>query len=265
MKSPISYYGGKAMMVKTLESLIPDHKTYVESFAGGLSLFFHKQPSKIEVINDINCNVSNFYKQIKHNFNKLNEMIQDTLHCESTYNYARDIYRGRVDVDDITRAWAFWVGANYSFGGSVFDGSFQITTNSNDSCHPGTKSNEKRRRFLQYQHRLERAMILNKDAIEVISKYNNPDIFHYADPPYIGANQGHYYGYKLEDFKNLLDVASTTKSKIMISCYWHDIISDYNFNIYKKEMPIRISNASQKKTEIILTNYIKNDLFNSAV
>ncbi len=260
LKSPISYYGGKSSMVPSLEPIIPPHKTYVEAFVGGGSLFFAKQPSPVEVINDLNGFVAAFYRTIKNNFDALNELIQSTLYDEHTNNYYREIYRKRMDSTDLQKAYALWIGANMSFGGSVYDGSFAITSNSNAICNPATKLAEKRRRFLTFSKRLEKTMILEKDAIVILKKYNNNDTFIYCDPPYVGANQGHYKGYKLKDFTNLLETASLSKSKIMISCYWHDCIDDFDFIIDSKKTKTRI--ISTDKTEIILRNYkIENTLF----
>ncbi|MGL4981777.1 MAG: DNA adenine methylase [Treponemataceae bacterium] len=59
MKTPISYYGGKQQLARTILSLIPEHKTYVEPFVGGGAIFFAKQPSSCEVINDTNCELIN--------------------------------------------------------------------------------------------------------------------------------------------------------------------------------------------------------------
>ena len=62
MRTPISYYGGKQRMIKHILPLIPSHRIYVEPFFGGGSIFFAKGPSYLEVINDINDNVVNFYQ-----------------------------------------------------------------------------------------------------------------------------------------------------------------------------------------------------------
>jgi DNA adenine methylase len=61
MKTPISYYGGKQKMIPHILPLIPEHKIYVEPFFGGGAIFFAKEPSKIEVINDIDKRVYNFW------------------------------------------------------------------------------------------------------------------------------------------------------------------------------------------------------------
>ena len=50
MIGPLSYIGGKNRLATRLISLFPKHTTYVEPFAGGAQVFFHKEPSAVEVV-----------------------------------------------------------------------------------------------------------------------------------------------------------------------------------------------------------------------
>src|ERR1700730_17359344 len=59
---PLSYIGGKRRIAKQLVALIPDHTTYVEPFAGGAQVFFHKTPSRVEVLNDLDHDVITFFR-----------------------------------------------------------------------------------------------------------------------------------------------------------------------------------------------------------
>lgn len=70
-KTPITYYGGKLNMLKEIEPCIPEHRIYVEPFFGGGAVFFAKQPSEAETINDINAMVVNFYEVCKTDFDAL--------------------------------------------------------------------------------------------------------------------------------------------------------------------------------------------------
>jgi len=88
LKTPITYYGGKQSMAQTILPLIPDHNVYVEPFFGGGAIFFAKEQSRVEVINDINGEIVNFYKVVCTDFWKLNEMIQSTLHSHQQYDEA---------------------------------------------------------------------------------------------------------------------------------------------------------------------------------
>ena len=57
--------GGKRYLAKTIVSYIPEHKTYVEPFIGGGAVFFTKEPSKAEVINDLDKEIAFSYKFIQ--------------------------------------------------------------------------------------------------------------------------------------------------------------------------------------------------------
>src|SRR5437773_12511135 len=62
MTGPLSYIGGKRTLAKRVIELFPEHTTYVEPFAGGAEVFFHKPPSKVEVLNDLDGEVVNFFR-----------------------------------------------------------------------------------------------------------------------------------------------------------------------------------------------------------
>ncbi|MBD3660605.1 MAG: DNA adenine methylase, partial [Arenibacter algicola] len=114
MKTPISYYGGKQSMVKTILPLIPEHKMYIEPFFGGGAVFWAKEPSRSEVVNDVNMNIVNFYEVMKHSFFDLRKKIEGTLHSRETYKKALITYECPWLFDDNAgvRAWAFYVVKN---------------------------------------------------------------------------------------------------------------------------------------------------------
>lgn len=61
-------------MVNTILPLIPVHKVYVEPFFGGGAIFFAKEQSQAEIINDLNGEIVNFYKVVCTDFWRLNEI-----------------------------------------------------------------------------------------------------------------------------------------------------------------------------------------------
>ncbi|GHU80534.1 hypothetical protein FACS1894145_7000 [Bacteroidia bacterium] len=71
MRTPITYYGGKQRIAPKIISMIPKHKIYCESFFGGGAVFFAKPKSGIEVINDHDNQLINFYLCVQNRFDEL--------------------------------------------------------------------------------------------------------------------------------------------------------------------------------------------------
>ena len=71
MIGPLPYVGGKNRLAKRIISLLPEHTTYVEAFAGGAQVLFHKQPSPVEVLNDINFDIANFFRVCQWHYEEL--------------------------------------------------------------------------------------------------------------------------------------------------------------------------------------------------
>ena len=130
-KPPFSYHGGKQMLVPKLKEAEPKgYRIYCEPFFGGGAFFFAKEPSKINFINDINEQVTNFYVTVKKQFNSLKVEIDCTLHSEEQFLEARRIYqncKGKDEQEKVMRAWALFVLANQSFLHSL-DNTFAGTT-----------------------------------------------------------------------------------------------------------------------------------------
>ena len=82
MKTPITYYGGKQGLADTIINMLPAHKIYCEPFFGGGAVFFRKPKSYLEVINDIDDRLINFYQVAQNNFEQLEILISQTLNSE---------------------------------------------------------------------------------------------------------------------------------------------------------------------------------------
>ncbi len=221
-KTPITYYGGKQNMLQHILPLIPKHTIYVEPFFGGGAVFFAKTPAQSEIINDTNAMVINFYKVCKNDFENLKQKVEETIFSRTVYTVAYAMYRVPHLFSELQQAWSFYISTNMAFGSSI--GSWAL-----DKYGKRLKAfrNKKIRFDKSIPTRLENTMIENNDACKVISTYDTPETFIYADPPYINSNQGHYGGYSEEDYIGLLDTLSEVKGKFLLSSYPSDILDEY--------------------------------------
>lgn len=143
LRTPVSYYGGKQNMIGDILPLIPEHKIYVEPFFGGGAVFWAKEPSEAETINDVNMNIVNFYEVLKHDYFNLRRKVESTLHSRETYKKAMIVYDcpWLFAEDPVIRAWAFWVVANQGFATMIGTWGY-----SKDSQSPKTLNNKSNHR-----------------------------------------------------------------------------------------------------------------------
>src|SRR5215471_10725798 len=85
MRAPLAYIGGKNRLARTLISLFPKHTTYVEPFAGGAQVFFHKQPTEVEVLNDLDGEIVNFFRICQWHYEELIRYLRFCLISRSLY------------------------------------------------------------------------------------------------------------------------------------------------------------------------------------
>lgn len=261
-KTPLVYYGGKQRIANWICSMIPKHRIYCEPFFGGGAVFFTKAPSFLEVINDKNDNLVNFYLQIQNNFEKLAAKIGATLYSESMYLKAKQIYNGDIQVDELEKAVATWIVFTQSRLGDAKAG--WCFDNGTDGSHKGIVQLHNRQNFCPWiQKRLSKVQICCRDALQVIRERDTAVTFFYLDPPYPKCNQGHYGGYTFDDLEGLLRCLENIKGKFALSNYPSSLIERYvqkmGWNLYKKAMKkdsIIARQKNAKKVEILVTNYI---------
>lgn len=260
MKPPLTYYGGKQQLAKLIVSLIPKHNLYCEPFFGGGAIFFAKEPSEIEVINDTNGDLVNFYQQVKNDHKSLEKEIKATLYSREHHQAAKLVLGFPQLFNDTKRAWAIWVIANQSYA-SKLDSPWGYDRKSNTSAK---RLHVKRSSFTDaYAKRLEKTEIECRDALEVIQSRDSKDSFFYCDPPYFNSYMGHYKNYTKEDFEKLLQLVAAIKGKFLLSAYPSDLltkyIKKYKWHSMKMDRALSIGSSpvvkKKRKTEMLIANY----------
>ncbi|MDR0600393.1 MAG: DNA adenine methylase [Treponema sp.] len=258
MKTPLSYYGGKQQLAPTILGLIPPHRLYCEPFLGGAAVFFAKEPSKVEIINDCNGEIVNFYEVVKRDFPALEKEIEISLHSRKQHRQARVINENPEMFDRVKRAWAVWMLANGSYGCDL-EGGFGYDRTGGTS----KKLFNKRAAFtIDYAVRLQRTQIECCDALRIIQSRDVEDAFFYIDPPYVGSDQGHYDGYMQEDFNALLKLLESVKGKFLLSSYRNAALKEFTARNGWHKVEFRMASSMthgygnpRKKVEVLTANY----------
>jgi DNA adenine methylase len=218
LKPIISYYGGKQRMAHHIIPLIPRHTVYVEPFCGGATVLFAKPWPNVtnnnhyrEVINDHAKRLINFYQQMRENGEELVRQIQLTLHSEAEYKTAKDLETGTP----LERARRYYVNVQQSFSNKLNGGWGRRVFCMNTGATWANKIAE----LPQYLERMASVQVSCDDALKVIKQFDSPQTFFYCDPPYPAADQGHYAGYTIDHFRELVSTLDACHGSFLLSNY----------------------------------------------
>lgn len=211
MANPIiPWIGGKRRLAKRILPTFPAHDCYVEPFAGGAALFFLKDQADVEVLNDINGELVNLYRVVKHHLEEFVRQFKWALISRQIFGWLKQT--PEETLTDIQRAARFYYLQKMAFGGKVANQTFGTATTSAPRLNLLRIEEE-----LSAAHlRLSRAYIEHLNREECIRRYDRPHTLFYLDPPYWGT-EGYGVGFGLEQYARMAELAKSIKGKMAIS------------------------------------------------
>ncbi len=206
----IPWIGGKRRLAKRLLPIFPDHSCYVEPFCGAAALFFMKEPSDVEVLNDINGDLVSLYRVVKHHLDEFVREFRWALSSREIYGW---LNKTPVEMlTDIQRAARFYYLQKLSFGGKVEGRTFGTATTSRPRLNLLRIEED-----LSAAHlRLSRTFIEHQEWSECIRRYDRPHTLFYCDPPYWGT-EGYGVDFPLEEYDRMAELARTIKGRMVIT------------------------------------------------
>ncbi|MEM7539621.1 MAG: DNA adenine methylase [Chloroflexota bacterium] len=262
INSPFKWAGGKSRLRKQIIELIPQHSCYVEPFSGAAWVLFGKPPSDVEVINDIDQELTTFFQVVKHKPDELLASFEWELVARAEFERLANL--DPSELNDVQRAHRFYYLIMAGWGGESNYPRFQISIS--DGGHGNRligalKNLEKRIRPVH--ERLRIVIIENMDWENCIDRYDREKVVMYIDPPY--PKNGVNYRHNMKDWADHERLAKRlTESK----CKW--IVSSYDReevrNSYKGHNAVAVQSYSGMKTkknsqervlnrEVLITNF----------
>lgn len=231
LRAPFGYYGAKRRLAAQIVAELPPHNAWVEALCGSAALTLAKRPAQIEVINDINGEVVNFFHQLRNNSFRLCQSLRHTPYAREELKLAR---LPEKEITDLERARRFFVATMMAINGSFGKdyGGFSFS-NSYSRCNMEARVSRWKAMpdYLELiAKRLSQVRIENKDAIELFRDFSNrPATLVYFDPPYLAdRTRGYDHDQCTEEYhERLLVTASKAKCMVFLSGYENDLYNDY--------------------------------------
>lgn len=106
--SAFPYTGGKTKLVGFIRDQLPNHVTYVEPFGGSAAVLLNKPRSSIEVYNDLDGDVVQFFEIARERPDELAEWLRRTPFSEELHaEWSDQFYSGERPDDAVERAGRF--------------------------------------------------------------------------------------------------------------------------------------------------------------
>ena len=228
LRSPVRWFGSKSRLVGRFLEMIPEHHTYVEVFGGGASLLFGKPPSKVEVYNDLDSGLVNFFRVLRDpaKYEGLQRLALLTPYAREEYDFCKHTWA--QCEDDVERAYRWYVMARSTFSGALQHGGWSSVTH--ESVRGISASVNVWLRGIEMlpeiHARLMMVQIEQADWRRILERYDDPQAFMYLDPPYVLSTRSRtrYPSDITEaDHVEMVDRLLAMKSKVLLSGYRHPV------------------------------------------
>lgn len=256
MKTVIKYPGAKWAIAEWIIGFLPEHRSYLEPFFGSGAVFFRKARSDIETVNDLDGEVTNLFRCIKEDPERLAREMLFTPYSREAYEYAFRKARPRNRYD---RAARLLVKCNMGHG---FRSTGERVGWKNDvagreRAYAARAWSELPDEIVAAGERLREVQIECRPAVDVIQRFNHSDVAIYCDPPYAqSTRRGRQYRMEMtdDDHLELLDVLKKHQGPVLISGYENPLY-EAELAGWHKETTSVTDQLSRPRTETLWMNF----------
>jgi len=233
LRSPIQYFGGKGNMTAKIVPVLNNipHTRYVEVFGGGASILLAKPPVSIEVYNDIDHHLYDFFTVLSNPrlFAKFYRRVAVMPYSRQLYYHCYDTWESETDLMERVVKW--YITARQGFGGQLNNRSwsFCVTASGRGMARNNSSWLSIIKMLPEIHTRLQRVQIECRDFRFILDTYDTPETLFYIDPPYVHSTRDKAARYDNEmtdqDHQDLVAILLQLKGKA--------VLSGYNQEIYK--------------------------------
>lgn len=261
MRPVLKYPGSKWNIAGKLAILVPEHHSYLEPYFGSGALLFHKPPSAIETVNDLDSEVVNLFRCIQKDSERLSRLVMTTPYSREAYDRQFTAAPEELYASDFQKAAGFlircWQGYGYRTGGAKVG--WRNDVQGRERAYALRDWYRLPERIIDITERLRMVQIENRPALEVIKRFDYGNVFIYLDPPYlIGTRSGGRKQYRHEmtdvEHEDLLKVLVSLRAKVMVSGYESDMYNDY-LSGWQKMHFNSCAEQGKPRTETVWMNY----------
>jgi DNA adenine methylase len=251
-------------------SFFPKHRIYVEPFGGSGAVLLRKNPSEVEVYNDLDGEIVNLFRVCRENGEELSRLVFLTP-------YSRDEFLKSFEPSDdsLEQARRTVIRSFQGFGSgyaTVNDGSKCAKPNNGFRIDWRVKRNNISKSWckvsstvMEVINRLREVVIENESYEVVIKRNDTKDTLIYADPPYLtstrDSGKDYRHEFDIDDHVQLAKILHEVSGAVVVSGYRSDLYDELYKGWHRADCVSQTA-ANTKRIECIWMNYDQpNNLF----
>lgn len=261
-RPPIRYHGSKWRIAPWIIAQFPEHKAYIEVFGGGAGVLLRKPRSTVEVYNDLDEQVVNFY-----------QVLRDSKTCSELLNsialspFSRQEFKASYtpSADPVEAARRFAVRCYMGHGTCSVD---PKDSNGFRSCDIRAGKSYAREwagipnAIADAAERFTGVTIECLDYRKLIPKFDDKETLFYIDPPYpmstrAAGGKGYVHELSDHDHRQLAWMLHGVSGKVAISGYSCDLLDGLYADWSRTEKATTANGqvGAVKRTEVLWKNY----------
>ena len=273
MNSPLKWPGGKHYVARQLVELMPRHTHYMEPYAGSLAVLLAKPCDGIsEIVNDLHGDLTTFWRVLQSPslFRRFRRRIEAVPFSETEWKNAKEVLTKPPETNprsttQVDRAVRFFILCRQSLAGRCKNfapiSRRRTRRNMNEQAAAWLRAIEG---LSEVHARLQRVVILNRPAVEVIRSQDGPETLFYLDPPYhpdtrASVGQSGACEMTAAEHEELLDVVLCLQGKVLLSGYACPLYDSRLAGWQRREFDLPNHQASgvlkRRMTEVLWCNF----------
>ena len=270
-RAPFGWYGSKGRLAARIAKLATaiSHRVYIEPYAGSAAVLFAKARVPVEIINDANGQVVNFFRVLRDYPAELARACQLTPYARGEYqeiDLETSEHNGHREIEQARR---FWVRSVQSFNnagaGRRVGWAVSSARGSNEARSASALASE----LEAIAVRLAGVYVEQADALKLIRRHSAADVLIYADPPYLAETRTGFDRSCRGDYRHeasashhvaLAEALQASSAAVLISGYDHPLYRHLYESWHRTEIRVAKPSAnhaaagSRHAIEVIWSN-----------
>lgn len=234
LKLPLKIHGGKDHLASKIIALFPKkYLTFCEPFFGAGNIMLRLNPEgHSEIANDVNQDLTNFWKCLQLNFQGLKEMLEQTPFSSFEFKEAIIEHEEMEDKGLLAAVRIFIIcRMSLSARGKGFTSisSSRVRRGMNEQVSAWLTAIDG---LADVHARLKRILILNEDFESCIKKVDHKKSLFYCDPPYLHETRkttNEYGDYEMDTaaHQRLLETLAGIEGRFVLSGYHSTMYDEF--------------------------------------